>query len=74
MKKDDKRARLKEWREQQRDTERKSLPLPDADMERLFDMLDLDQIHAWLDQHGGFCDCEVLANSEEAWRFASGRN
>jgi hypothetical protein len=22
---------------------------------------------AWLDENGGFCDCEVLANSEQAW-------
>ena len=22
----------------------------------------------WLDTTGGFCDCEVLANSEEKWR------
>ena len=21
----------------------------------------------WFDDNGGFCDCEVLANSEEAW-------
>ena len=21
----------------------------------------------WLDDNGGFCDCEVLANSEQAW-------
>ena len=21
----------------------------------------------WLDKNGGFCDCEVLANAEEAW-------
>jgi len=21
----------------------------------------------WLEEHGGFCDCEVLANIEEEW-------
>ncbi len=25
----------------------------------------VDVVFAWLDNHGGFCDCEVLANSEE---------
>ena len=27
----------------------------------------LEGVHAWLDNNGGFCDCEVLANSEQAW-------
>jgi hypothetical protein len=27
----------------------------------------------WLDETGGYCDCEVLANSEGAWRDATGR-
>ncbi len=22
---------------------------------------------AWLEEHGGFCDCEVISNVEEAW-------
>lgn len=25
----------------------------------------VDIVFAWLDDHGGLCDCEVLANSEE---------
>lgn len=29
--------------------------------------LPVDDVLAWLDNNGGFCDCEVLANSEEAW-------
>ena len=29
--------------------------------------LPIDDVLAWLDDNGGFCDCEVLANSEEAW-------
>lgn len=31
----------------------------------------LDAVHRWLDDNGGFCDCEVLANSEGAWREAT---
>jgi hypothetical protein len=26
---------------------------------------DVEPVFAWLDQHGGFCDCEVLANVEQ---------
>jgi hypothetical protein len=26
---------------------------------------DAEPVFAWLDQHGGFCDCEVLANVEQ---------
>ena len=26
-----------------------------------------DQVVAWLEQHGGFCDCEVIANSYDHW-------
>jgi hypothetical protein len=29
-----------------------------------------DPVLAWLDSTGGYCDCEVLANSEEAVEFA----
>lgn len=28
---------------------------------------------AWLDQTGGYCDCEVVANSESEWRIATRR-
>ena len=31
----------------------------------------LDVVHRWLDDNGGFCDCEVLANSEGAWLEAT---
>lgn len=31
------------------------------------------QVHRWLDDHGGYCDCEALANAEQAWREATGR-
>jgi hypothetical protein len=94
----EKKARLKAWREREREAARSAVPLPDCDMEALFDMLDsrlpdagcdhslrltdawlaekghsVDEVHRWLDQNGGFCDCEVLANSEEAWRAAASR-
>jgi hypothetical protein len=26
---------------------------------------DAESVLSWLDQHGGFCDCEVLANVEQ---------
>lgn len=29
--------------------------------------LEANQIIPWLGEYGGFCDCEVLANVEEAW-------
>ena len=31
----------------------------------------LAPVHAWLDETGGFCDCEILMNSEQAWREAN---
>jgi len=30
----------------------------------------VDQVFLWLDEYGGFCDCEVLANCEEAFTVA----
>jgi hypothetical protein len=75
------------------------IPLPDDEMEALFDRLDdrlseegcehsrrltdawlaerghpVEPVHRWLDDTGGFCDCEVLANSEPAWREATGND
>src|SRR5262245_446802 len=98
MDKADKRARLKAWRGEERAKARALLPLPDADMKALFDMLDqsllekecdhsrsltedwlrreghpVARVLQWLDEHGGFCDCEVLGNAEQAWREAAGR-
>ena len=98
MDKDDKKRRLREWRESQRTAAHAALPLPDSEMLALFNMLDerlpsagcdhtrrlttawLDsRQHAhgpvlqWLDDNGGFCDCEVLANAEQAWEAAGGR-
>jgi hypothetical protein len=34
--------------------------------------LPIVEAFAWLDRHGGFCDCEVLVNLEEHWRWCRG--
>jgi hypothetical protein len=31
---------------------------------------EVERVLSWLDNNGGFCDCEVLANCEEAWEEA----
>jgi Protein of unknown function (DUF2695) len=31
---------------------------------------DIHAVFAWLDENGGFCDCEVLANSEQYFEEA----
>jgi hypothetical protein len=33
--------------------------------------LELDKVLVWFDDNGGFCDCEVLANCEQAWEEAT---
>jgi hypothetical protein len=35
--------------------------------------LPLDKVLSWMDEHGGYCDCEVLFNVEEHWRVVTGR-
>lgn len=32
--------------------------------------LEVDKVLLWFDDNGGFCDCEVLANCEQAWEEA----
>jgi hypothetical protein len=27
-----------------------------------------DEVIAWVEDEGGYCDCEVIANAEERWR------
>jgi hypothetical protein len=91
------RDMLRQWKGQQRAAARAALPLPDEQLQALFDALDrelpargydrsrrltrsflergglpVDEVFAWLDQHGGFCDCEVLANVEEHWQWCRG--
>jgi hypothetical protein len=95
MDKADKKARLRAWREEERDKARALLPLPDEGMKALFDMLDeelpkagcdhtrrltehwlrtqghtVESVIVWLEENGGFCDCEALANAEQAWQSA----
>jgi hypothetical protein len=36
--------------------------------------LAVDAVLTWLDNNGGYCDCEVLNNAEEAWEEATDRN
>ena len=36
--------------------------------------LDVQRVTAWLQQYGGFCDCEVLANVTEFWSGETLRN
>jgi uncharacterized protein DUF2695 len=33
--------------------------------------LTAEPIVAWLQENGGYCDCEALANAEEAWEEAN---
>ncbi len=32
--------------------------------------LNVASVEAWLHENGGHCDCEALANAEQAWREA----
>jgi hypothetical protein len=32
--------------------------------------LPAEQVIAWLQENGGYCDCEALANAEQAWQEA----
>jgi hypothetical protein len=86
---------LDRWKAGQRSAARSKLPLPDGQMQAMFDMLDkellrqacdrtlrltrtwlesnarpLESVVAWLHDNGGFCDCEALANAEQAWQDA----
>jgi hypothetical protein len=36
--------------------------------------LPVDSVVTWLKANGGFCDCEALANAEEAWQRATGQS
>lgn len=36
--------------------------------------LNMDKILPWLEEHGGYCDCEVLANVEEKWESEIKKN
>jgi hypothetical protein len=32
----------------------------------------VERVVLWLNDNGFYCDCEALANAEEAWRHAIG--
>jgi len=32
--------------------------------------LPFEPVEAWLNENGGYCDCEVVLNAEEAWQEA----
>ena len=93
--KNQRKAQLKDWKTQQRASARAKLPLDNAQMKSMFDMLDtelpihgcdhtfglvgawlgknqisIEPVLAWLRDNGGQCDCEALANSEQAWEDA----
>jgi len=36
--------------------------------------LNIEKILHWLEEHGGYCDCEVLANVEEKWESEIEKN
>jgi len=36
--------------------------------------LDVEKILPWLEEHGGYCDCEVIANVEEKWESEIEKN
>jgi hypothetical protein len=80
------------WQAQQRILARAAFPLPDDQLQRLFDYVDAqldlepcdhtlrstlgwldDHGHSptrtvdWLREHGGYCDCEVVANASDHW-------
>ncbi len=86
---------LDRWKADQRAAARANLPLPNEQMQAMFDMLDIEfpirgcdhtlrltiewlvsnslpveGVVTWLRDNGGFCDCEALANSEQAWQEA----
>lgn len=36
--------------------------------------LDPNQVLPWLEEQGGYCDCEILANVEESWESEISKN
>ena len=91
MDKNDKKAKLKAWKEQQNRDLLRSIPISKMDLLSLFDYLhstdcppcdhtlrstiafliesnlDPEKIVPWLEEHGGYCDCEVF-NVEDKFR------
>jgi len=86
------RDRKKGWKSEQKTLARTSFPLPDAQLESLFDLvansvdrmgcdhtrtftedwlddnkIDAEPVLKWLEENGGFCDCEVAGNAMQHW-------
>jgi hypothetical protein len=84
---------LDRWKADQRAAARAKLPLPDQQMQAMFDFLNVEvpqqgcdhtlrltgtwlasqelpveSVIEWLHNNGGFCDCQALANAEQAWQ------
>ncbi|MHC4462830.1 MAG: DUF2695 domain-containing protein [Planctomycetota bacterium] len=36
--------------------------------------LNTEKILSWLEEYGGYCDCEVLANVEDSWESEINKN
>ncbi len=90
---DEEKRRLKKaWAAEQKRNARLAFPLPDSQLESLFEFVDNaveengcdhtctatrawlkdakvdpDPVLSWLAEHGGYCDCEVVANAGEHW-------
>ncbi len=87
MDRNERKKKLKQWRLQQRKIAGTAFPLPDEELDVLFDELDAelssrgcddtpsfcrswltarghseDMVIDWFNEHGGYCDCEVLIN------------
>ncbi len=95
MNKSDKKAKLKAWRDGERNKAQSLFPLADARLQEFFDALENlraaygcfhDIRHAlhviqtmqlsedetnslldWCNEHGGYCDCEIAANTFMHW-------
>lgn len=90
MDKQERKQKLKQWKEEQQQQGLRALPLPTEEMQKLFNSLrvelsfqacdhsrrltiaslkskgqDVDKVCQWLDENGGYCDCEILFNSQE---------
>ncbi|MFG6433151.1 DUF2695 domain-containing protein [Pelomonas parva] len=91
----DKKARLKEWRLQQRALARSNFPLADDRLQHFFHRLDQiletascthslthaaaatadmgltedesEALFDWCEENGGYCDCEIAANTRQHW-------
>lgn len=93
----ERKARKKAWRSEQRAEARAKFPLPQEALRGLFDWLDVElgrrecdrslrlvrawaalndmepgRLTEWLNENGGFCDCEALGNVEQAFEEARG--